>query len=145
MGPLAIDVAIIIFCCFQNGKSIAKLNGKLFSYCFMSELVKIIRYARVGWFCDLFSLSRTRVRTKWLSEATCAPRLSLVSRMDPLNCRLTKMWSIRLCVLPSGDVQVFLWMSLWGEIVPVNTKNPSTPSNQIHLAKIYQHFFNAAQ
>ena len=38
--------------------------------------------------------------------ATSAPRLTLVSRMDLLNCWLTKLWSIGLCVLPSGDVQL---------------------------------------
>jgi hypothetical protein len=32
------------------------------------------------------------------------------------------MWSIWLCFFPSGEVQVFLWMLRWGNMVLLTTK-----------------------
>ena len=48
--------------------------------------------------------------------------MDLVFNTDVLNFLLTRAWSIWFFfVLPSGDSQVCLWISLWGKTVPVIT------------------------
>ena len=73
-----------------------------------------------------FSFSLTCPTSRWWSDATSAPLLSLVS------CRLLQsflsmvMWSIWLTVRWSGDTQLPLWMSLCWNTLPPITKSLNT-------------------
>jgi hypothetical protein len=63
------------------------------------------------------SLPLTFATTKQLSISQSAPLKYRTSSI--LECRLLsiKTWSIWLCVFPSGDVQVYLWILWWGNSV----------------------------
>ena len=98
------------------------------------------------WYCFLISRSFSFLRLNLSPSSVCAAclltaNLSLtfattrqwsVSQSAPLKLRTSSMldchllsinmWSIWLCVFPSGEVQVCLWMSLCGNIVLLTTR-----------------------
>ena len=67
----------------------------------------------------LLNLSLTLVMIRLWSLPTSAPLWVLVSWTDLLNRDLTATWSIWFRCWPSGEVQVYLCTSLWGNMVDV--------------------------
>ena len=67
-----------------------------------------------------FSFNLTCPTSRWWSDATSAPLLTLVSCRFLLNFLSMVMWSIWLTVGWSGDTQVPLWISLcWNTLPPI--------------------------
>lgn len=56
--------------------------------------------------------------TRWWSLPTSAPLCTLKSRRNCCHFLLTMTWPIWLTECQSGDLQLSLWMSLWGRMVP---------------------------
>jgi hypothetical protein len=63
-------------------------------------------------------LSLTFATARWWSVSQSA--LLKLHTSSMLGCRLLSVhtWSIWLWVFPSGEVQLYLWMFRWGNIVP---------------------------
>ena len=73
-------------------------------------------------FLQRFSFSWTFAASRWWSDAASAPLFTRTSRRERLNYLFMHMWSIWFSVVWSGDIQVALWMDLWGKTVPPMTR-----------------------